>query len=372
MQDGARRLMHAYLPANFHDPIGLALRILRSGEPAALLAMNSAIAGTLLTPLDLMLQPAERRACEAAPPARWPLILVCGPPRSGTTVVAQCLIRNLELGFFNNLTAMFPRSPITAQRLFGERLFEKRVSGKRGIGGRLEANSVNYHNYYGKSDALAGPNDALYLWDRWFGKDRTRVPDALSEPRKQEMRRFFAAWEQLLERPILNKNNSLNTCADVVADALPHAWFLCMRRDPVYLAQALLIARRDIHGDEHIPYGVHPPGSDLSEDPVTNVCRQVTFFERAAREQERRLGSNRFCIVSYERFCEDPRSLLQDVSERILGRPLAIDRLDPGLKPFEVSRRIKMDVDTFHRIEQTLQRMGDDQASDQASDQAGA
>src|SRR5262249_45460471 len=104
----ARQLLHRYVPAHFHDPVGLALRLVGTGDPAAWFAMGAAAAGVAAAPLDAALSPLERRfvaKAAARGPARHPLILICGPPRSGTTIVYQTLINHLPLAYFSNLTA---------------------------------------------------------------------------------------------------------------------------------------------------------------------------------------------------------------------------------------------------------------------------
>ena len=68
-------------------------------------------------PADFALSPFERRLTQSVTVPRHPLILVCGAPRSGTTVVYQTLVNHLPVAYFSNLTALFPRSPLAAQRL---------------------------------------------------------------------------------------------------------------------------------------------------------------------------------------------------------------------------------------------------------------
>jgi hypothetical protein len=119
--------------------------------------MYQAAAGFGLMPLDLLLRGRERRLCAVAPPSVKPIIIVVGPPRSGTTLVAQYLINTFDVCYLNNLTALFPNSPITANVLFGRMA-------------RLGAG--DYDAFYGKSRGLSGANDGLYIWDRWLGSDR--------------------------------------------------------------------------------------------------------------------------------------------------------------------------------------------------------
>lgn len=337
---GLRERLHRYVPADFEDPVGLAWRILRSGSPEALFTVWTSFLGLLATPLDWALRPVEEEAYRRADHPRRPLIFVCGAPRSGTTFAAQTLIRNLPVAYLTNLTAVFPRSPVTACRLFRQELRNARLRTR---------------SYYGKTLRMWGPNDALYVWDRWFGPDRTRVPTSLAESDRAAMRSFFGAVERHYGRPVLNKNNSLNLSAHLVASALDAAHFVCMVRDPLFLAQSLLRARETIHGDRHRPYGIPAPGTEGLEDPIEHVCRQALHHDRVARIQQDRLGADRFWIVDYDEFCRDPGALVERVAADVLEEPLAADARRPA--PSEPSRSRKVPRGDFERLERTLDRL---------------
>ena len=77
------------------------------------------------------------------------------------------------------------------------------------------------------------------------------------------MVRFFNAFEAWSGLPLVAKNNNLNASASLVAEVLPDCYFLCLTREPVFLARALLRARRDIHGREDLGYGLTAPAGRL-------------------------------------------------------------------------------------------------------------
>jgi hypothetical protein len=335
--------LHHFIPAQFHDPVGLTKRLVKSRDPAAFFAMKLAGAGPLCAPIDLLLQPFEHRAYRSAPPRGRPVLFVCGPPRSGTTLVAQALIENLPVAYFDNLTALFPRSPITASRVF-RRLIPRRP--------------VGYRSYYGRTDHLSGPNDALQLWDRWLGTDRIHPLAELSPERREAMVRFFDAYEAWSGLPLVAKNNNLNASASLVAEVLPNCYFLCLTREPVFLARSLLRARRDIHGREDLGYGLTPP-DDASTDPVQDVCRQVLFLERLSLKQQASIGSARFHLVSYEGFCRDPAATLKLVAEEMLHLPVPPAGFPNLPSGFEPTNRTSDDQPLLARLEHTFDLLRD-------------
>ena len=85
----SRGLIGRYLPTQFRNPVGLALRVWRNGRRPGRSALFFAGLGLVLSPLDLLLALAERRRYQRAAGAEAaPLVFVCGAPRSGTTLVA--------------------------------------------------------------------------------------------------------------------------------------------------------------------------------------------------------------------------------------------------------------------------------------------
>jgi len=308
--------------------------------------MKLAAAGPLCAPLDFLLESFERQAYQAAPPRHLPVILVCGPPRSGTTLLLQALIQNLPVAYFNNLTALFPRSPITANRLFSR---------------LISRSPLEFRSYYGRTDHLAGSNDGLQLWDRWLGADRSRAPSQLSAQQREAMVRFFNAFEAWSGSPLVAKNNNLNASASLVAEALPDSYFLCLTRDPVFLARSLLRARLEIHGREDLGYGLTPDSS--RGDPVEDVCNQVIFHSTLAQEQQIKIGSTRFQQVSYEDFCRNPGATLQFVTEQVLRRPVPSGEFPNLPEAFEPRNTPFGDDALLARLERTLASRGSSPAN---------
>lgn len=299
--------MQRYVPGHFQSPVKLARRLLKTGDSAAIQAMLFAAVGVIASPMDIALQLRERRLLEKGSlSSPRPLVLVCGPPRSGTTVVFQTLVSSLPLAYFSNAAAIFPRSPLTATKVLG---LAQRPAPQ------------DHSSFYGKTRGLRGTCDVLAIWDNWFGPDRMRptlpIPAALAA----QMQRFFTAADELFGRPLCCKNNSLNLLASAVAECLPHAIFVCLQRDPVKLASSLYRARLEIHGDLSRPYGLTAASVDSQfaepTDPAESIIQQVRFYESLAAKQLEQMGPERFWVTSFETFCKRPDLLLNRVANFI-------------------------------------------------------
>jgi hypothetical protein len=334
-------MIHRSVPRHINNPLALAMRILASRNGEAVYALGSAAMQVVASPLDMALGAREGRLYERAQPPKRPIVFVVGPPRSGTTVAAQVLTAGLPVAYFNNLTSIFPRSPITVNQMV-RRPFRNEL--------------ISFRSFYGKSKNWYGPNDALYLWDRWFGSDRTVIPTGIGEAERARLVQFFGAFQEAFPRPLVAKNNNMNAYANIVAPLLPTAIFVCMRRDPLYLAQALLKSRRDIHGSDDTPYGLQDPDGEpaRSATPYQSVCRQVAFHRNLEREQVAAIGAERYWVVDYETFCEDPRALVDRVARHVAPGETIEPPAGVDIRPFPVSRQQKLSDEDFALLRREL------------------
>jgi hypothetical protein len=245
--------------------------------------------------------------------------------------MAQLLCRSNEVGYFTNFTALFPRSPIAASSMTG--VWPRR-------------SAVPLSSHYGRTSGLAAPNDGLYIWDRWLGPNRIDPDQSLIGRSHKAMRKFFGAFESVMKRPFVTKNNILNAIASEVATALPSARFICMERNPLPLAQSLLVARSYIHGRRKAPYGLSPPGDPL-DDSVGDVVRQVRYLTAEGRRQASLVGSERFRIVSYEALCARPRELVSEIAKDWLDTKPALESIPEALK---IADRQLIDDQSLERL----------------------
>lgn len=334
--------------SNFKDPIGLFRRMLFSGDRTARFTLAREFLNLGLGPVDLALSLAERRMPEAGfrappgdesggvPPAVCPAVLVVGGPRSGTTLVYQALAAALPVSYLTNLMAAFPRSPLLAARLFHRR------PGRR----------FDFSNYFGSVAGLDGPNDGFALWNRWFGDARGQI-EPLGPAQAEQLRAFFDRWWNTTGRPFLNKNNRNALAIAALHDAVPEALFVEVHRDPVHVAQSLILARTAVQGARHLGWGLLAEDSDPA-DPlghVDAVCRQVRAFRAAIDAGRTAVPPHRRVRVAYETFCAEPEALIEEVRSRLWPDPA--DRPGPlrGVRPFRSTNRQRVSDAELERIE---------------------
>ena len=238
-----------------------------------------------------------------------------------------------------NLASLLPRSA---------------ASGAFPLTAAISNDRVRLESYFERTRALSGPSDGLEFWDRWLGADRRAIPSEIAPAAAREMRRFFGGLEHRSGRPIVAKNNNLLGSAHLVAEELPTARFVCLRRDPLYLAQSLLKACRDIQGSSDVSYGIDESGLGAAPaaDPAEDVVRQVRFYEKLEATQARRLGDERFLVVSYEELCAEPTSVVRMIGRTVFG----FEDVSTGVEPLRPRRVRTLADEEFERLSKSLGR----------------
>lgn len=278
------------------------------------------------------LAPAEAKLVAAAPDdTRFPLVLVVGPPRSGTTLLTQWLAASGAFFVPTNLLARFSLAPAVGARVqailtdprfaFGDELFDLAA---RGTGG--------FESAIGKTRGALAPNEFAFFWRRFLRTSEIAPlgADGVARADWDGLRRTVASMESVAERPVAMKGMFVQYDLAHVARLLPHAFFLRVRRDPVANALALLAARERYHGDRRVWYSARPAGAETLRDapPEDQVAGQVVLTERAIDAGLAAAGAGRSLELGYESFCADPRAAWASLRAALRGFPGA--PCDPG------------------------------------------
>lgn len=287
---------------NFGDPVGLIGRMIASRNRAAYASLARAAMASITRVRDGARVRSERAIIDDAQPCDRPILLVTGGARTGTTVTTSLLAGLLEVDWFDNLSDLYPRSPLATTQLTAQ---------KRRSAGSLES-------FYGKTRELHAPSDAFEVWNRWFGHDRYRPTPPDDSATVAEMRKFFDAWCVVSPHPLINKNNRNLSVIDALIDILPQARFAVLVRSPMPTVASILRARRLVHGDERAAWGVFATSARADASPlgyIDDICHQVVDSITTARRASARHG-DRVQIVDYEKTMADPSAVAKEVATR--------------------------------------------------------
>jgi len=318
--------------------MGLLKRMLLSRNKVAYSILFREFFAKLLIPIDLLLRGSEKRKLQNSTDSSEPIILILGGSRSGTTLLYQTLTRYLNVSYIDNFIASFINSPISAYKLF-HKLIRRPKKG--------------FDNYFGSVKGFGGPNDAFFLWNRWLGEDRNHVSVEMSDKSKHEMKTFFNAWLQTTKKPFLNKNNRNSLCAPMLGEILPNMYFVEIYRNPVFVAQSLVLSRRIVQGSAKLGWGLLSKDSENTQDPlvyIDDICRQVQEVNQVIDQNRAAITSERYFRISYEEFCANPKRLVKEISSKVLDQQMDSEELEQ-LKFSTASNGQRLNDEEFNRIE---------------------
>jgi len=240
-------------------------------------------------------------------------VFIVGAPRTGSTILYQYLIKHFKFAYFSNLMALFPSAMIKLVRLYPHA-----ASGYRGD---LK------DSHFGYVPGLYSPNEAGKICTKWFDHD-------FHDGKKDLIINTFNAISHFTKSPVLQKNLKNSLRIKVLLDLFPNARFIYIKRDLLFTAQSLILARREIFGDDSVWLSVEPEGHKdiLDKSPFYQVIWQVLKIEKQIEEDLVKNGKQVYTL-QYEDFCDNQINTLRPISEKFgLSRHLNSDQEDSFIK----------------------------------------
>ena len=220
-------------------------------------------------------------------------LFVLGAPRTGSTILYQVLCSRFGLPYIANLTNdHFAETPIVGLAI------QKALP-----------EEIAYTSSYGKTQGAFQLSEGSAIMKHWFGGGHpsalvsTTVKDGMQEHFLTTLR----AAESLFERPLVIKNGWNCFRIRCLAEALPHARFVWIRRDIAAAAKSDLAARYAIRGTPTAWNSATPANVEELRKlpPAAQVVENQYTFNAAIGTSLRSHAAGRWTQVWYEDFCRD-------------------------------------------------------------------
>ncbi|NHM17553.1 sulfotransferase [Epibacterium mobile] len=222
------------------------------------------------------------------PSSRVPVFIV-GAPRTGSTVLYQMLSNNNDFLYIDNLASAFNRS-----LPFGIWLSQLAFKGKA---------HNSFQSKYGNTPFLHSPSESQSFWYRWFPKDRDFVElGDISPERIQDMQKTIVSIMEHHKKDILFKNLACGQRIRVIHHAFPNAKFIFIKRDPVFTAQSLLLARRHLGIDDSTWWSVKPREfASINELPIhEKLIQQISLVEHQIATDLKNIPDKNKIEINYQ------------------------------------------------------------------------
>lgn len=273
----------------------------------------------LLSQINGYLRHAEQAQPEP-PPLQYPLILLVGAPRSGTTLFMQWLQATRRIAVPTNLISRFYAAPafgVMLQRLLFDPNYRYRdeldlaTDTEPGFGSTL-----------GKSKGPLGHNGFFFFWREFFplAESRPLSDEDLARVDTESLRRACARFAASVEMPLAMKAYLVQYHVRLLEQALGRVLLVHITREPTAVMSSLLQVRRTLYGDESRWWGCRPPGIDALADaePALQVAGQVALTDKSIRAELATIPAHKQFTVRYEELCDAPAQVWKQLRARIV------------------------------------------------------
>lgn len=273
----------------------------------------------LLGDLNSSLWPVEQKLLAQYAQQPYPLVLVMGPLRSGTTLFTQWLANTGLVAYPTNLLSRFYRAPIIGAKI-QLLLTDPRYNFRNELSELIQA--PGYESENGKTRGVLAPNEFWYFWRRFLAEPNRDVwsdEELRASFDSTTLRAEVAGLTEVFGKPFAAKGMLFNYNIPFLDSILDKVVFVQIRRDLVANVSSVLDARRRQLGDASAWYSFEIPEyaalKDL--DQVTQAAGQVTAIQRAVDGGLRDVAEERKLVVQYEDFCADPARTYSELVARL-------------------------------------------------------
>lgn len=304
----------------------------------------------LLLEINDILGPAEDQLSERFPRPRFPILLVVGGPRSGSTLMMQWLAASGLFAYPSNLLSRFYRAPSIGARI-QLLLTDPRYRFMEEFAGFGE--DSDFKSDLGKTSGVLQPNDFWYFWRRFIPNSEPVYLDGaeLAKVDGEGFLRELAAIEAVFNKPFAMKGMILEQNIPFLHALLGKVLFINIKRHPLFNIQSLLEARTKFFGDRRRWYSIKPRQyEELAElEPIEQVAGQVHYKNLAVEEGLELIPSSRQISIGYEEFCSSPADFFKSLGSKMARLGFRDAGEYGGPAGFESANKIRLSREECNR-----------------------
>lgn len=300
--------------------------------------------------LNNLLAPLEDQITADLEAPELPVVFIIGAPRSGTTLTYQLLVARGGFAYISNFLARFWQVPSIGIHL------------ENAVGLREKTYHTDFTSEYGRTRGWLEPHEFGYFWDRWFDQGQTSHKldrKQLSRVDIKRLRRVVASIENGYGAPVVFANNTWCTFQiEYLARVFPTSLFVVCEREPLYIAQSILIGRRRLQ-DSQTWWSVRPLGHEAVQDQPwwKQIGWQVSETIREMHAGLERVAEGRQVKVQYEELCQDPVAKLENIVERARDLGATLPPARPIPDRFDCTNNPRVPNADLKQLEEALRRI---------------
>lgn len=229
-------------------------------------------------------------------------VFIIGAPRTGSTILYQTLTNQLDVLYVDNLVCKFSKNLFFGFWL-SNKLFRQKAH-----------NCFNSNHGDTSKCGLRAPNECGKYWYRWLPSDKHFIDyDDVTDEMVKEIRAEITTVINFFDKPLLFKNLNAGQRVRLLHKCFPEAKFIFIKREPIFIAQSILKAKRKIGIDDNEFWSVKPKNYKELEklSPYEQIIKQIFYIEKQITEDKKLFPHNNFLTIEYNSLRKAVKSTLQ-------------------------------------------------------------
>lgn len=306
----------------------------------------------LLMEVNALLAEPERQVLRRFDRPKFPLVLVVGPPRSGTTLLMQWLASTGAFAYPTNLLSRFYDAPYIGARIqqlltdprfqYGEELYD------------LKPSRTDLRSNTGKTKGALEPSEFWYFWRRFIPNED---PEWITDKQEDQIDgvgflQEIASLESVFGKPFVMKGMILQFNIAALFRHLGRILILHIRRDPLFNAQSLLETRQRYFGNKKLWYSVKPRQYPELEklDPYRQVAGQIYYTNQSIQCEIDALPDHSSLTIEYEDLCSNPEGVYRRIHSRLAAQGYEISAEYSAAHSLPDNNTPRLDDDEWNRV----------------------
>jgi hypothetical protein len=295
----------------------------------------------LIAELRDLLEPVQLQIDNFYTSSRYPVVLIVGSARSGTTLLTQILSASGAFAYPSNLMTRFAYAPYIGARI--QQLLLDSKFDYRGELGDIRS-SINYSSILGRSKGALAVNEFFHFWRRFLPYfDPQFIPkNMLNKIKMSSLRAELASIESVFDLPFMGKGMMLQFNIPYFVKALPKLFIINIKRDPLYVMQSIYKSRMKYYGNINLWWSVKPSEYNWIKnmDPIDQIAGQVYFTEKGINKGLKAIDSKCYMSITYDQVCNDPVGIFTQLSKKLYNYGYKLSSKYDGKKSFKISKKL--------------------------------
>lgn len=271
----------------------------------------------LLKTLSKHLKPIQQEIEGELKQPQFPLGLIVGCPRSGTTLLSQWFASMPAFAYPSNLMARFAYAPYIGG-LIQNMLFNPNYD-EHGDFKDIQSN-LNFNSDLGKSKGALATNEFHHFFRNYMPNFD---PQYLSEEQlnKVDFKGLIsgvASIEKAFNKPFVMKGMMLQYNILDLFERLENVLFIHIKRNPLLNMQSIYRARIKYYNDAQLWWSVKPKEYERLKnmDVYHQIAGQVFYTTKSIEMATSQLPVENSIVIDYEDFCVNPEFIFNSIIDK--------------------------------------------------------